>query len=527
MTPTDRVPPDDDPAAEVARLRAALAASEARRTADREALIVEAELLDSHREALEHMVGAYADLYDFMPVAYLSLDASGVVHDANKCATELLGVERLDLLGRPLRLHVAPRDRRRFLDHLLRCRRGGDQVATELRVLTRDRREVPVQAVSKRAGSDELGLTYRMVLIDLSERYAAEELLRASHRQLTLALAVSGAGPWQASWPGGELAVSERWAQILGYDGGLLPPGPALAAWLRSRVDPGDLAARDAALQAVLAGSSDALVAEFRVQHASERWIWVRELGDVAARDAGEVRVVGVLVDITAEKQRLAEARAQADQLRTLSEALYRVEENDRRELATALHDDLGQQLVTARMRLAAGDAGATAATLELLEQMRATVQSLAFQVSPPILRDLGLVAGLRWLAREFLANYDLAVAVEAEDLPALPDGHAALLFRCVRELLLNVVKHARACLVGVEVAAASDRLRIVVEDDGVGFDPDAAAASRSFGLLSVRERLGWLGGQLVVDSAPGAGTRASLVVPLASAGLVVDAGDG
>jgi PAS domain S-box-containing protein len=525
----DRGPPDDDPAAEVARLRAQLADSEARRAADRDALIIEAETLESHREALEQLVGAYADLYDFMPIAYVSLDAGGLVHDVNLTATTLLGVERVRMLGRPLRLHVVPDDRRLFLDHLLRCRRGGGQVTTELRLRAGDGREVPVQVVSRRAGVDDAGLTFRTVLIDLSERRAAEDVLRRSHKQLALALQVSGAGPWEASWPGGELTVSERWARILGYDPGLLPPGPGLAAWLVGRVDPDDLPAREASLFALTTGQADGHAAEFRVRHAGGCEVWVRELAEVADRDPEGyvVRLVGVLVDITGEKQRLAEARAQAGMLRTLSEALFRVEENERRELATALHDDLGQRLVTARMRLAAADPGATAATLELLDQMRETVRSLSFQVSPPILRDLGLVAGLRWLAREFLAVHDLAVAVEAEDLPALPDEHTYLLFRCVRELLLNVVKHARADLVSVAVAVEGGRLRISVEDDGVGFDPDALAASRSFGLLSVRERLGWLGGQVVVDSAPGAGTRVGLVVPLGSAGLAVGRGGG
>lgn len=223
-----------------------------------------------------------------------------------------------------------------------------------------------------------------------------------------------------------------------------------------------------------------------------------------------------VLVDLR-ERLRAEDAlRQRAEQLRSLAAELFRVEENERRELATLLHDDLGQRIVAAKMQLATLDRAALQPVIGQLDEAQATVRSLAFQLSPPILRDLGLIAGLRWLAREFRARYGLPIAVEEDGpLPPLAGEPSFLLFRCVRELLLNAVKHARATRADIIVAIEEEAVHIVVEDDGVGFDrAGVVAQSRSFGLLSVSERLSWLGGEMQVDSVPGRGTRVTLVVP-------------
>ncbi len=508
--------------AEVARLNAALDDAESRHRVVHDDMLVRIELLESQASTLELMVEAYTDLYEHAPVPYLALDASGVIRDLNLTATTMLQTSRASLLGRPLRLHVVRADRRVFLDHMLQARQSSRLVACELR-LQASGADRPVQLITRRAAVDPgEGLLFRTVVVDLGERRRAEDALSASHQRLELALAASEAGLYETNGPAGERTVSERWAQILGYEREALPTGFALGRWWTARIDPEHVAAHDRALAAFLAGETTTLAVELRVRHASGRWLWVRELAQVAERDrSGRARrVVGVMVDITVEKTRLAEARERTGQLQALAAALFRVEENERRELATLLHDDLGQRLVAVKLQLAALDREALRSVQGLLDETHTTVRSLAFQLSPPILRDLGLLAGLRWLAREFMARYGLAVAVDdSGELPPLAGDPSFLLFRCVRELLLNTVKHAQASAASVRVLLTDpNALHIVVEDDGVGFDPGAGLGpSRSFGLLSVRERLGWLGGEMVVDSAPGQGTRVRLVVPRAS----------
>ncbi|MBA3548645.1 MAG: PAS domain S-box protein [Nannocystis sp.] len=516
----------------VAALEAELAAHERRARSVHDDLVAKVEQLESHSTWLQRMLEWYSDLHEFAPTAQLSLDAGGLICDINLTGAALLQVERQRLIGRPLRLHIVYADRRLFLEHMRRCRGERGQVVSELRLQRSDGSELPIQLLSKEDNTAiGLGPTYRSVIFDLSERKQTEEVLRLGHQRLSLALAASEAGLHEYSWPGGALQSSPRWAEILGCD----PDVPATAdlwAWLEARIDPADLAARQRAHAAFIAGQSTGFHAEFRVQRGDGNWIWVRELAQAAERDAQGrgTRVVGVLLDVSAEHERLAEAQRRSELLSRLSAELFRVEENERRELAALLHDDLGQRLVAVRFKVAAAlphcDEGAITGlnqAMVILDVAQHNVRSMSFQLSPPILHDLGLVPALHWLAGELASSYGLQVEIDDEGpLPALHGDPSFLLFRCIRELLFNVVKHASVQKASVRLRSHEHYLHIEVEDDGHGFSPERLATrrleSRSFGLLSVQERVEGLGGHLVIDSAPGRGTRVLMRIPLAVA---------
>lgn len=523
--------PEDPTAlrARVAALEAELAEQERRARARADDLVVQLEQLESQGAWLKRRLDWYSDLYEFAPTAHLSLDASGLIRDINLTGAALLQFERQRLLGRPLRLHVVVSDRRVFLEHMRRCRSGLGQVLSELRLLRADGSQLPVQLLSKGDGASlGQGPMFRSVLIDLSERKRNEEVLRLGHQRLSLALAASEAGLHEYTWPEAVLQVSARWSEILGCEPDVAPP-EGLWAWFERRIDPAHLGPRQRAHAAFITGTSASLSVEYRVQRGDDAWIWVRELAQAAARDAHGrcVRVVGVLLDVTAEHERLAEARHRAELLSRLSAALFRVEENERRELAALLHDDLGQRLVAVRFKLAAVRPQCDQAAgpvldqaAEILDAAQQTVRSMSFQLSPPILHDLGLLAALQWLARELAGTYGLQVEIDGDGpLPALRGEPSYLLFRCIRELLLNVVKHAGAARATVLLRSHGSFFHIEVEDAGRGFNPEAVAArrleSRSFGLLSVQERVEGLGGHMSIHSAAGRGTQVLLRIPV------------
>jgi signal transduction histidine kinase len=216
--------------------------------------------------------------------------------------------------------------------------------------------------------------------------------------------------------------------------------------------------------------------------------------------------------------------RSQA-RLRALASELVLTEQRERRRLATDLHDYLAQLLVLARLKLGQTQPKIRedAVSRLLLEAEDALKQALTYtrtlvaDLSPPVLREFGLPAALTWLG-EHMLPHGLSVAVTiAEDCPPLPEDQAVLLFQSVRELLMNVAKHAGTDRAAVSLFVTGDRtLRIVVEDAGKGFDAAAAdRPSEQFGLFSIRERMQVMGGALEVDSSPGRGTRATLVRPL------------
>ena len=157
-----------------------------------------------------------------------------------------------------------------------------------------------------------------------------------------------------------------------------------------------------------------------------------------------------------------------------------------------------------------------------LIEESIRCTRSLIYELSPPILYDLGFEAAMEWLAEHMEQQYGLVVIVEDDDRPKDLDHQVrGLLFRAVHELLINVLKHAQASHTKVCMRRDGDYLRVAVEDNGLGFAPDKLRAASGkierFGLFSIRERLIYFGGHLEIDSKPGQGTSVILTIPLKS----------
>jgi signal transduction histidine kinase len=210
---------------------------------------------------------------------------------------------------------------------------------------------------------------------------------------------------------------------------------------------------------------------------------------------------------------------------RVARDALERVvgaQELERRRLARELHDETGQALTSILLGLrsieeARSDDEMRRAVTEVRDLVRSTLQDvrqLAVELRPKALDDFGLVAALERLTESFAEQTGIAV----EFVPALPDGRLApeaetALYRIVQESLTNIVKHARASRVSVVLTRKDYFVSVVVEDDGVGFEP-GRARDGGLGLVGMRERVGLLGGRLTVESRPGAGTTFVAEVP-------------
>lgn len=212
------------------------------------------------------------------------------------------------------------------------------------------------------------------------------------------------------------------------------------------------------------------------------------------------------------------------DRLRGLATQLSLAEERVRRSLATELHDYLGQLLVVCRMKLNLAQHGPAEQRDQplhdadrLLHDAITYTRSLVAQLTPPVLREFGLIMGLMWLAEQ-MKQHGLTVGMTL-NVPAveLSEEHAILVFQSVRELLMNIVKHAGTTDATLTVDLAQEALVVTVQDRGRGFDPSAEPSTTEphFGLFSIRERMEAVGGDLSLSSVPGEGTtaRLSLVV--------------
>lgn len=233
----------------------------------------------------------------------------------------------------------------------------------------------------------------------------------------------------------------------------------------------------------------------------------------VAIRDVTEIKRATELVqDYQAKLQRMA-----------LDASV--IEERERRRIAVALHDRIGQALVLAEMKLSdlrevvTGDAKlGLEAAIALLDQAVNDARGLTFELSPPVLYDLGLGDALAWLADDLLRRYRLRVTTASTgEAVYLNDAMAGFVFRAIRELLMNVQQHAGTATASVSLHWSSQELEIEVRDHGVGFSTEAMdeVTRTGVGLFGVREHLARFGGSMRIESQPSRGTRVVLNVPL------------
>jgi PAS domain S-box-containing protein len=247
----------------------------------------------------------------------------------------------------------------------------------------------------------------------------------------------------------------------------------------------------------------------------------------IRGRDSGSELILLVIQDISVQKQHEREIQADKAQLSALTEELIVTEERQRQQIAAALHDSICQSLAFAKRELSTMQRSAPSAMREQLRQVCDQVaeaidqaRNLTLELAPSVLYTLGLEAALEDLAEQFASGHHLGCHVRiAEEPKPLNDQIRSLLYRAVRELLVNVSKHARAKNVSIGVVRDGSDIRITIEDDGRGFDPaklkDRSDKEGGFGIFSIQQRLTHIGGTLSIESAEGRGTKVTLVAPL------------
>lgn len=201
------------------------------------------------------------------------------------------------------------------------------------------------------------------------------------------------------------------------------------------------------------------------------------------------------------------------------------VREQEKSRIARELHDELAQSLTALKMdtiwmRDHVGDEDATAQEkisemLSMLDAAVASVRRIAADLRPLVLDDLGFVPAIEWVAQNFTQRTGIPCELQVDESLELEEPFATGVFRIVQESLVNVGKHARATKVEVEVKASGDDLLLRVQDDGIGFRPNAPRKPQSLGLVGLRERAMLMRGDVKVESAPGTGTVIEARIPV------------
>jgi signal transduction histidine kinase len=251
------------------------------------------------------------------------------------------------------------------------------------------------------------------------------------------------------------------------------------------------------------------------------------EIGRSPLRTPSGQFVLASVIDLTARRRAEDGLRSSREELQLLTGRLLEAQEAERRRIARELHDDINQDLALLAVELdvlarTPPDSRTGERVRELsarVKELSSAVHDLSHQLHPAKLEHLGLVAAVWGLCREVTQHHDLDVKFTHFDVPAVRQATSLCLYRVAQEALRNVVKHGGTDRVTVELSGTADGLRLRVSDAGTGFDPGSAQGGGGLGLVSMRERLNLIGGEITIDSRPGGGTRIEARVPARSVG--------
>jgi len=462
---------------------------------------------------------------DVVQVIVIVLDRNGQVTLINRKGCALLGCEEKEVLGQNWFEKFLPESARDAVSRVFRKLMRGELEPLEYF-------ENPVVTSS---GEERLIAWHNAVLYDaagnivgtlssgedITERKRAEVALREAEERYRSLFEHSTSAMVMVGADGNILLANRKYQELTGYTAEELTGGMTIL----------DIAAPEEAAEverfhhARRKGEKAPMRYESAViTKAGERKDVVVTVGLIP----GTEEDITILEDITVPRRAEKEIQRYQQQLRSLASELSLAEERERRRLAEVLHDEVGHALTLLKMKLGEMRDAASAAGLAeplseisgIVDQAINTTRSLTFEISPPILYAIGLEPALEWLTERFERRHGITCEFKDDgQQKPLDDDVCVLLFRAVRELLMNIGKHARATKARVSIIRDADDIEITVEDNGVGFDTSTlstyGATEEGFGLFDIRERLEYAGGYSEVKSEPGRGTTVTLVAPV------------
>lgn len=366
------------------------------------------------------------------------------------------------------------------------------------------------------------------MITDVTEQKKTKEALVRSEWSYAIAQQAANIGSWDLDITNNSVYWSRQAAATLGVDYENLSSNNDI---LKDIIETDDFSKRRLAIERCINDSENAGYSiEYRVKKTDQSIRWIAETGNlVKNEDGAPVRLAGVIQDVTKRKIAEQQLLAYQEQLRNLASELTLAEARERRKIATDLHDQIGQILFLLKIKIESlaefsdsgelSDIGNECSTL--VDQILQDVRTLIVDISPPTLHVLGLEEAVEELAEKIEKDHDLKVVIKTRGNKVfLSEDMRDLLYRAVREVMFNTIKHARAGSIFININRSRQNVTIDIKDDGIGFaveDMRAGPAPKGggYGLFSIRERLGPMGGQLIIESNPGRGTRTTLSAPI------------
>ncbi len=359
-----------------------------------------------------------------------------------------------------------------------------------------------------------------------SDRVSAEEALRRSEARFRGLFDVGPLGIVVYSQSDGRLVeVNKRFCEMLRYS------AEELKGKFASEIsNQEDFSAQLEKINEAIKKKEDTLSFEKRYVRKDGSTFWARVVVKLFEEEEdGKKLAIGVVEDITELRIANAKVERYEARLRKLALELVHVEERERRRIAAGLHDEVVQMLAMCRYKThSLQNPSSLDGVIEqakmldsLIEGCIERTRSLMFELSPPVLHELGLKSALEWLSEQLRRTCDMKCQLTFSGSESgVSAEQRVFVFQAARELLMNVRKHSKVNSAELEVSISEERLEVVVSDQGIGFKSveveSGGSGSSGMGLFSLRERLRSLGGEIEIKSSIGNGCIVVFWIPLA-----------
>jgi two-component system sensor histidine kinase UhpB len=462
--------------------------------------------------------------------AVVTMDSAGRVIGWNRQAAATFGWHADEAIGRTLsELIVPPAYREAHALGLQRYLATGEGKLLHRRVestaIHRDGHEFPIEVAITAIGTGA-NQYFSGFLRDITDRKETERALRESETRFRATFEQAAVGIAHISPDGHWLRMNQKLCDIVGYTRDEL-----LSRTFQDITHPDDLHADLTLLQEMLRGQIDTYTMEKRYLRKDGSEIWIALTVALVRDDAGMPDYfISVVADIAERKRAEESLKMSREELRRLSAHILHVREEEKARIARELHDDFAQKLTALKMAMTRVEQtipkesrpsirrDSTHAASELIDKLIHSVRAIAADLRPAMLDDLGLGPAIDWLATEFSRRYGVRVIRNLNvQTIAFSRSSRIEVFRIVQEALSNVARHSGATEVVLDIARHDSDCVVRIADNGRGTERGAHPGRHSFGLLGMRERAAPLGGDMHIQTSPGAGFSLTVTLPLAA----------
>lgn len=481
------------------------------------------------QESLRHSKQYYQSLLEHAQDIITVIDYNRKIRYSSPAVEQILGYSRGEFSEKDIFEYFHPQDRskpQQVFQQLIK--NPGDVTSVEVRFKHADGHWIHLEAIAKSIPENADGPIIVVNARDISERKHAMAVLEERTDQLMEAQDIAKIGSWEWSPDKQELKWSDELFRIFGID-----PEKFEGSYKTylDHIHPED---RDRVEKNI--GEAFENRNTFKIEHkiiqpdGNEKNLLCR--GRAVDTNTGNVKMVGTAQDVTEQKQTEQKLRKYSESLRRLSGRIERAREDERISIARRVHDELGQMLSVLKMdfSLFHGNVNDVLSeenrkkidreaelVLDRVNKIINSVQRITTELRPEVLDEMGLIDAIDWQAQKFQQRTNIKVHFDKsiKHTDFLNQEQTTTLFRILQETLTNIVRHAEASKVDIDLKKDKGYLYLIIFDNGIGISEKQLNKSSSLGIIGIRERTQLMGGDVNIEGEEGVGTKVTLLIPI------------